>query len=47
MGKRRGAYRTLLGKPEGKRSIVRTRPRKKDNIKKNFQEVEWGGHGLD
>ena len=33
MGKRRGAYRVLVGKPEGKRPHGRPRHRWKDNIK--------------
>ena len=28
-----------MGKPEGKRSLGRPRPRKKDNIKMDLQEV--------
>jgi hypothetical protein len=47
MGDRRGAYRVLVGKPEGKRSLRRTRRRWEDNIKKDFQEVKSGVHGLD
>jgi hypothetical protein len=47
MGERRRAYRVLVGKPEVKRPLGRTRRRWEDNIKKGFQEVEWGGHGLD
>jgi hypothetical protein len=31
VGKRRGVYRILVGKPEGKRQLVRPRPRWKDN----------------
>jgi hypothetical protein len=30
---KRNAYRTLLGKPEGKRPLVRRRRRWEDNIK--------------
>jgi hypothetical protein len=39
MGKRRDAYRVLVGKPEGGRPLGRPRHRRKDNIKKGFQEV--------
>jgi hypothetical protein len=46
MGDRRGAYRVLVGKPEGKRPLGRPGHRWEDNIKMNFQEVGWG-HGLD
>jgi transcription termination factor 2 len=42
MGKDRGVYRVLLGKPEGKRPLGRPRRRWKDNIKMNLQEVGWG-----
>jgi hypothetical protein len=43
MGDRRGVYRVLVGKPEGKRSLGRSRLRLEDNIKMDFQEVERGG----
>ena len=33
MGDRRGAYRGLVGRPEGKRPLVGPRPRWKGNIK--------------
>jgi len=46
MGKRRGAYRVLMGKPEGKRSLGRPRHRWEYNIKMGPQQVEWG-HGLE
>jgi hypothetical protein len=39
MGERRGMYRIWVGKPEGKRPLVRNRHRWKDNIKMEFQEV--------
>ena len=39
---RRGVYRVLVGKPEGKRPLGRPRRRWEDNIKMNLQEVEWG-----
>ena len=39
MGERRGLYRVLLGKPEGKRPFGRPRHRWEDNIKMNLQEV--------
>jgi hypothetical protein len=39
---RRGAYRDLVGKPGGKRQLVRPRQRLEDNIKMDIQEVEWG-----
>jgi hypothetical protein len=33
VGERRGAYRTLVGKPEGRRPLGRPRRRWEDNIK--------------
>jgi hypothetical protein len=42
MGKRRGAYRALVGKPEGRRPLGRARRRWEDNIKMDLREVEWG-----
>jgi len=42
MGKRRGAYRVLVGKPVGGRPLGRPRHRRKDNIKNDLQEVRWG-----
>ena len=43
MGERRGAYRILVGKPEGKRPLGRPGRRWEDNIKMDLQEVECGG----
>jgi hypothetical protein len=43
MGKKRGAYRILVGKPEGKRPLGRPRCRWEDNIKIDLQEVGCGG----
>jgi hypothetical protein len=37
------AYRILVGKPEGKRQLGRTRHMWVDNIKMNLREVGWGG----
>jgi hypothetical protein len=39
MGAGRGAYRILVGRPEGKRSLGRPKRRWEDNIKIKFQEV--------
>jgi hypothetical protein len=36
MGKRRGVYRVLVRKPEGKRPLGRPRRSKEDNIKVDF-----------
>ena len=43
IGERRGVYRVLVGKPEGKRPLGRPRRRWKDNIKMYHQEVGCGG----
>jgi hypothetical protein len=43
MGERRGAYRALVGKPEGRRPLGRPRRRWEDNIKTDLREVGWGG----
>jgi hypothetical protein len=45
-GERRGVYRVLVGKPEGKRSFGRPRSRWEDNIRIDLQEVGLGW-GLD
>jgi hypothetical protein len=42
MGEERGVHRVLVGKPEEKRTLGRTRRRWEDNIKIDFQE---GGGG--
>jgi len=45
VGDSRGAYRVLVGRPDGKRTLGRLRRRWKDNIKKDLQEMEKGnGH---
>ena len=43
MGKRRGVYRVLVGKREGKKSLGRPRRRREDNIKIYLQEVGCEG----
>jgi hypothetical protein len=43
MGERRGVYRVLVKKPEGKRALGRSRRRWKDNIKMEPQKVGCGG----
>jgi len=43
MGEGRGVYRVLVGKPEGKRPLVRPRRRWEDNNKMDLQEVGCGG----
>jgi hypothetical protein len=46
VGDRRGPYRVLAGKDEGKRQLGRLRIRWEDNIKMDIQEMKLG-HGLD
>ena len=43
MVERRGMYRVLVGKPEGKRPCGKPRHRWEDNIKMNLKEVGRGG----
>ena len=42
MEERRGAYKVLMGKPEGKRQLGRPRHRWEDNIKMVLQVAVWG-----
>ena len=42
MGERRGVYRVLVGKPEGKRSLGRPKRRWEDNIKMIFRNWDVG-----
>jgi hypothetical protein len=46
MGEMRNAYRNVVGKPEGKRPLGRSRRRWKDNIKMDVREIVFGG-GVD
>jgi hypothetical protein len=47
LGARRGAYRILVGNPEGKGPLGKPRRRWKDNIKTDLQEVGWGVDWID
>jgi hypothetical protein len=47
MGAKRNAYRILVGKPEGKRPLGRSRRLWMSNIKIDLREVEWDGIGTD
>jgi hypothetical protein len=52
MGKKRNAYRLLVGKREGERPLRRPRPRWMDNIKMDLLEigvsvVDWIGLAQD
>jgi hypothetical protein len=44
MGEKRNAYRLLVGKPEGRRSLGRPRRRRRwvDTINMDLVEVGWG-----
>ena len=42
MGEERGVYRFLVGKPEGRRPVARSRRRCVDNIRMDLQEVGCG-----
>jgi hypothetical protein len=43
MGAKMNAYRKLVGKPEGKRPLGRSRRRWVDNIKIDLREIGWAG----
>jgi hypothetical protein len=43
VGERRGVYRIIVGKREGKSSLVRRKRRWEDSIKKDLQEVGLEG----
>jgi hypothetical protein len=45
MGEKRNAYRVMVGKPEGKRSLGRPRSRWVDNIKMDLRDIGWDGMG--
>jgi hypothetical protein len=40
---KRNAYRILVGNPEGKKPLGRSRIKWVDNIKMNLIEIGWGG----
>jgi hypothetical protein len=42
MGEVRGAYNILVGKPEGRRPLGRSRCRWEDNIKMDLGEIGFG-----
>jgi hypothetical protein len=43
MGGKRNAYRILVGKTEGKKSLERRSRRWVDNIKMDLREIGWDG----
>jgi len=42
VGERSGAYRVLVGRPDGRRPLGRPRRRWEGDIKMDLQAVEWG-----
>jgi len=47
MGEGRGVHRVLVGKPEGKRPLGRSRLRWEVNIKMDLREVGGGGDWME
>jgi hypothetical protein len=45
IGEKRNAYKILVGKSEGKRSLGRPRRRWEDNIKMDIRELGWSRIG--
>jgi hypothetical protein len=45
MGERKGAYKALVERPEGRRPLERHRPRWAVGVKMDLREVDWGGGG--
>jgi hypothetical protein len=43
MGEKRNAYRLLVGKPEGKGPLGRTRRRWVDTIRMDILDIGWSG----
>jgi hypothetical protein len=43
IGEKRTAYRILVGKPDGRRPLRRSRHRWEDNIKMDLREIGWVG----
>jgi hypothetical protein len=41
MGEERKLYKILVGKPEGKRPLVRSRRRWEDGIRMDLREIGW------
>jgi hypothetical protein len=42
VGEGRKVYRLLVGKPEGRRPLIRPRDRWEDGIRMNLREIGWG-----
>ena len=43
MGHERGAWKLLVGKPEGKRPVGRPRMRRENNINHDLREIDYTG----
>jgi hypothetical protein len=43
MGDKRKVYKVLVGKPEGKKPLGRSRHRREDEIRMDLKEIDWGG----
>jgi hypothetical protein len=43
VGEGRNVYRVLVGKPEGKRPLGRSRRRWEDGIRMDLREIGWVG----
>jgi hypothetical protein len=43
MGQERRVYEVLVGKPEGKRPLGRSRRREEDGIRTDLRKIGWGG----
>jgi hypothetical protein len=41
-GEESEVYRVLVGKPEGKRPLIRPRCRREDGIRMDIREIGWG-----
>jgi hypothetical protein len=46
MGEDRNVYKVLMGKPEGKRPLGRSRCRREDGIGMDLREIGWGSSWL-
>jgi hypothetical protein len=45
MGEERKVYKVLVGKPEGKRPLGKTRRRWEDGIRMDLRKIDLGGGG--
>jgi hypothetical protein len=47
MGEERNVYRVLVGKPEGKRLLEKSRRRWEDGIRMDIRDIGWGLVGVE